>query len=221
LVSELAKLNRSSMNNKKLIRFSESFLVLPIITMLMPFGNIPTDLNNGVIIQAPQSVLSQKQNIVAQSLLALNQVNDEKAKTLQKEADAVDSYFKENDMPLEGEGMKMVKEADKNGLDWRLLPAISAIESTGGKHACKNAAHSFMGWGSCKISFKSDDEDIEVVAQNLGGNDPDTEQHYAGKTTKEILEKYNPPYIVPHYADKVMKVMDQIGDSSIVDTSNA
>ena len=36
-------------------------------------------------------------------------------------------------MPLLGLGKKMVIEAEKNNLDWRLLPAISVIESTGGK----------------------------------------------------------------------------------------
>ena len=220
MVSELAELNRSSMNNKKLIELSQSFLVLPIVTMLMPFGNIPTDLNNNIT-QTPQTVLSQKQNIVAQSLLALNQVNDEKAKTLQKQADAIDAYFKDHNMPLEGKGMKMAEEAEKNGLDWRLLPAISAIESTGGRHACKNATHSFMGWGSCKISFNSDDEGIETVAENLGGNDPDTQKHYAGKTVKQILEAYNPPSVVPNYAKKVMREMDEIGSYYVEDNLNA
>ena len=36
-------------------------------------------------------------------------------------------------MPLFGMGMKMCKEAEKNELDWRLLPAIAVRESTGGK----------------------------------------------------------------------------------------
>jgi len=214
------------MNNKKLIRLPESFLVLPMLTMLMPFGAIPGNINNNLVM-APQTVLSQKQNIVALTLPTLNQVDDEKAKTLQKQANAIDAYFKGHNMPLQGKGMKMAQEADKNGLDYRLLPAIAAIESTGGRDACKNATHSFMGWGSCKIDFKSDDEDIETVAQNLGGNDPDTSKYYTGKTIKQILNIYNPPAIVPNYAKRVMKVMKEIGDApaqvkdTIDDTSNA
>ena len=36
---------------------------------------------------------------------------------------------------------------------------------------------------------------IEIVAKNLGGNNPNTERHYADKTTDQILRAYNPPSI--------------------------
>lgn len=208
---ELAELNRRNMHNKKLIRFMESFVLLPVMTMSIPFGNVAKDNYVTPTAQVPSTVLSEKLNIEANGLLAFNQVADQKAKDLKSKADAIDAFYKEHAMPLEGIGMKMVQEAEKNGLDWRLLPAISVIESSGGKHACKKATHSFMGWGSCKINFESDDQAVEVIAMNLGGKNPNTDQHYAGKTTREILEKYNPPSIVPHYADKVMKVMEEIG----------
>ena len=202
------------MQNKKLIRFVESFLLMPIATLSVPFSNIPrTDFD---LTQTPQIVLSQKQNIEANGLFAFNNEVDQKAEILKVKANAIDTYFKEHEMPLEGTGMKMATEADKNGLDWRLLPAIAVRESTGGVHACKKVTHSFFGWGSCKIGFDSDDEAIEVVAKNLSGNDPDTAHHYSGKTTKEILQKYNPPTIVPHYADQVMKIMNEIGDADII-----
>lgn len=187
--------------------------------MLMPFGNIPTDLNNNVIL-TPQTVLSQKQNTMALSLLALNQADDAKAQTLQKQADAIDAYFKGHNMPLEGTGMLMAKAADENGLDYRLLPAIAARESTGGREECKRVEHNFFGWGSCRIGFKSDEEAIETVAKNLGGNNPNTDEHYADKTTKEILNEYNPPSIVHNYAKQVMSIMDDVGDAPVVDTSN-
>ena len=197
----------------------ESFVLLPIMTVSMPIGNVTKD-NYVTPTQVPPTVLSQKLNIEANGLFAFNQVMDQKAKDLKSKADAIDTFFKEHNMPLEGTGMKMVVEADKNGLDWRLLPAISIIESTGGRHACKKATHSFFGWGSCKINFESDEQAIEVVAMNLGGNNPDTDHHYAGKTTKEILQKYNPPSIVPKYAEKVMKVMDEIGKNpEIIETT--
>ena len=154
----------------------------------------------------------------ANGLLAFNQVMDNKAQILQAQADAIDGYFKAHNTPLFGTGMKMALEARKNGLDWRLLPAIAMIESTGGKFACKNASHSFFGWGSCKISFSSDEEAIEIVAWNLGGNNPATASYYADKTTKEILRKYNPPHIVPNYTAKVIRVMNIIGDEEIIIT---
>jgi len=204
------------MYNKKLIKFAESFLVLPIITMSLPFGGISkTDL-----VSIPQTVLSQKQNTTVQSLLALNQVDNEKTETLKREAGAIDAYFKEHNMPLEGTGMLMAKAAYKNDIDYRLLPAIAARESTGGRQKCKKVEHNFFGWGSCKIGFDSDEEAINTVAKNLGGNNPNTDQHYAGKTTKQILEKYNPPSIVKNYAKQVMGIMADIGDDPVEDTSS-
>ena len=196
------------MNKNNLIRFAQSLLLLPFVTgTTVPLGSILVDATK----ENTQTVFIQKQNIEADGVLALNQVIDQKAKDLKSKADAIDAYFEEHNMPLEGTGIKMVQEAEKNGLDWRLLPAISVIESTGGRHACKNVTHSFFGWGSCKINFKSDDEAIETVAMNLGGNDPDTDQHYADKTTEQILKKYNS--VIPTYAKKVIKVMDEIGNN--------
>jgi len=193
------------MNNKKLIRFVESFLILPV-AMSASFGNV----SNIDQAPAPQVVLSQQMNMEANGLLAFNQAMSQSAESPSQEdkAKAIDSFFKEHNMPLEGTGLKMVQEAEKNDIDWRLLPAISVIESTGGKHACKKVTNSFFGWGSCKINFKSKEQAIEVVAKNLGGNNPNTDQHYADKTTEQILKKYNS--VIPTYIQKVTKVMDEI-----------
>lgn len=203
------------MNNKKLIRLVKSFILLPIATVSLPLGSITKD--NYDVAQVPQVVLSQKQNIEADGFVAFNQVMSRRAdKGLKSKADAIDAYFRARKMPLKGMGMVMAEAADKYGLDYRLIPAISVIESTGGKNACQRVEHNFFGWGSCKISFNSDEEAIETVARNLGGKNPNTKYHYSGKDTREILQKYNPPSVVPDYADKVMSVMDAIGESDAI-----
>lgn len=188
----------------------ESFLILPI-AMSSSFGNVSKVDQVAV---APQVVLSQQMNIEANGLLAFNQLmnQESEAPSEEEKAAAIDAFFRNHDMPLEGKGLKMVQEAEKNGLDWRLVAAISVRESTGGRHACKKVKFNPFGWGSCKIGFKSYDQAIETIARNLGGNNPNTAKHYSGKTTKEILEKYNPPSIVPDYAKKVMGTMDEISE---------
>lgn len=135
--------------------------------------------------------------------------------TIQAKADAIDSYFKGKGMPLAGTGKKMVLEAEKNGLDWRLVAAISVRESTGGKQACIRVPNNAFGWGSCKIGFKTMDAAIETVARNLGGNNPKTATHYDNKSTLEILRAYNPPSIVPKYAEQVIAIMNTIGDENL------
>lgn len=208
------------MENKKLIRFVESFILFPVLATSIPFGDLPN--KNIDIVNTPKIVLSQK-NIEVYGLLAFNQVVDEKAleeeqkiKVLEAKALAIDNYFKDRKMPLEGYGMKMVEEAEKNNLDWRLIPAISVIESTGGRFACKKVKNSFLGWGSCKINFESKEKAIEIVAWNLGGNNPKTARYYQkGQDLVDLLQTYNPPSIVPNYANKVMKVMDAIGEKEM------
>ena len=197
------------MKNKNLIRFVQSLVFVPII-----FSGIHNT-------EISQNVLAPKFNIEADGTISLNkekEIDPEvalQAIRAQKVA-AIDAYFHKYEMPMAGTGMTFVLEAEKNDLDWRLLPAISVRESTGGKFACKTKGYNSFGWGSCKIGFKSNEEAIATIAKNLGGNNPKTEHHYAGKTVEEILKKYNPPSIVPRYAEQVISIMDAIGDADIV-----
>lgn len=196
------------MKNNNLTRFVQSLVFIPAMSMSILFGG---GVHSDEILQ---NALVQKINIAANKTLALNQDMDVlEAEVRQINASAIDAYFSERNMPLAGLGMKMVVEAEKNDLDWRLLPAIAVRESTGGKNDCKKVAFNPFGWGSCKIGFKSNEAAIETVARNLGGNNPNTDHHYAGKTTKQILQKYNPPSIVPRYAEQVIAIMNAIGDA--------
>lgn len=211
------------LRNKNLIKILESFVILPVFALSMPLGGLFGAAKTGEVDISPQIVLAQ-QSMDASSLLAFNKAIDEKEQILAEQGKAIDTYFRVRRLPLEGTGAKMAKEADRYGLDYRLMPAIAMIETTGGKFACPGAykrtgdkgyTYNAFGWGSCKISFKSKDHAIEVIARNLSGNNPSTEHHYSGKTTEQILKKYNPPSIKPHYAKDVMTVMNAIGQEDI------
>lgn len=208
--------------NKNLIRILESFVVLPAIVLSMPFGGIfgAVDAKTDV---APQILFAQ-QNTEVISSISLKEAIEEKDQIIENKGKAIDAYFRARNLPLEGTGVKMAKEAEKYGLDYRLIPAIAMIETTGGKFACpetykrtgdKGYTYNAFGWGSCKITFKSRDHAIEVIAKNLSGNNPNTEHHYYGKTTEQILKKYNPPSIKPNYARDVMAIMEAIGDKDV------
>ncbi len=196
------------------MRLVSTFAFLPIMGISGLMVNIPPAQPNITI--ASQTAYLQKLNTKAQGFLALNQEVDLKVKIQQLKADAINVYFSAHDMPLESTGMKMVQEAEKNDLDWRLLPAIAMRESTGGKFACIRVNNNPFGWGSCKIGFDSLDGAIETVARNLGGNNPKTAQYYANKNTMQILRAYNPPSVVLRYAEQVMKIMNDIGDENLV-----
>src|SRR5262245_23737398 len=129
------------MKTKNLIRFMQSLVVLPVVAMTIPMG----DLHN---IEIPRSALVLQMNTETQGLTVLNQTPSLEVELLQAKAEAIDAYFRKYDMPLYGTGEKMAEEAEKNGLDWRLIAAIAVRESTGGKHDCEKVSHNPFGWAS-------------------------------------------------------------------------
>jgi len=183
------------MNKKQIISYLQSIIAIPMLAIGMPLSGITIPSLTAV----NDSLTSENSVIITQEEVARKE-----------KADAIDAYFAKYDAPLEGHGMKFVIEAEKNGIDWRLLPAISMRESTGGIHACKKVPNSVFGWGSCKISFNSIDESIEIVSRSLGGNHPGTARHYEDKTVTQILKKYNS--VIPGYSSQVIKIMKAIKD---------
>jgi hypothetical protein len=184
----------SSTKTKQILR---SFIVIPMIASSLSLSAFTANVDQFVASVGDDKALSAQ----------------DRAIQLEREENAakIDAYFAKGNMPLAGYGMKMVLEAEKNGLDWRLIPAIAVRESTGGRHACKSVSYSAFGWGSCKISFKSYDHAIESLAEHLGGNNPKTARYYDNKSVKDILRTYNPPSVVPTYAEEVIAVMNKIG----------
>jgi hypothetical protein len=137
----------------------------------------------------------------------------------QVRAQKIDAYFAKWNLPLAGHGMDFVKASNESDIPWNMLAAIAMIETTGGKFACKNpnAAFNAYGWGSCRdgFGFESWEDGINKISAHLGGHSESTKRYYHGMTTRQRLEAYNPPSIVPDYADKVMRVMDKIENQMI------
>jgi len=127
------------------------------------------------------------------------------------QAAKLDKYFADRKMPLAGFGMHFVLVAEKYGLPYNFLPAISAIESSGGKAAYQNNP---FGWGSAKIPFKNFYEAIEVVGKNLGGANPNTAKYYADNTLEKKLWYYNES-VVPGYTQKIFAAMQKIENTKL------
>ncbi len=117
-------------------------------------------------------------------------------------------FFAERDCPAEELARDFVAAADINGLDWRLLPGISFIESSGGKRYLNN---NIFGWDSCRTSFPTVRAGIYEVASRLANSDL-----YQGKDVRHILKTYNP---LPDYAPRVTRVMNAIGPANLGSTN--
>jgi hypothetical protein len=113
------------------------------------------------------------------------------------------NFFKERDCPVHRYAADFLFAADQNDLDWRLLPSISFVESTGGKFFANN---NVFGWNSCKQRFPSVQAGIHIVAGQLGKSSV-----YKNKSIDEKLRTYN---CRPPYREAVKRVMEQIGPAA-------
>jgi hypothetical protein len=112
-------------------------------------------------------------------------------------------FFKKKNCPAHAFSETFLEAADLYSLDWRLLPSISFIESTGGK-AFRN--NNWFGWGIGPEKFPSVVAGIHWVGYRLGHS-----VLYKGKSLDTILKTYNPRV---EYARKVKMVMQQIAPTA-------
>lgn len=104
---------------------------------------------------------------------------------------ALEMFLEKYKSPLKPHAKTFVEVADQYELDYKLLPAISCIESTCGKFLPDNSYNPF-GWGvygTQAVRFKDFDEAIVTVGEGLNEN-------YFSKgfdTPAEIAPIYTPP----------------------------
>jgi hypothetical protein len=111
-------------------------------------------------------------------------------------------FFQKNNSPAQHLSEVFIREADNNGLDWRLLPGLALVESGGGKH-CQR--FNLFGWMNGKASFESFTDGIRQVAWHLSNS-----RYYRNKSVSRILLTYNKD---PMYRTRVMYVMRLISPS--------
>lgn len=94
------------------------------------------------------------------------------------------TFFQERRVPIVHLAEDFIRAADKFGLDWRLLPSIAMVESSGAKHYRNN---NIFGWGNGRIRFRSVHSSIYEVAQSMSSM-----RCYRGKDLDGMLWTYNP-----------------------------
>lgn len=108
-------------------------------------------------------------------------------------------FFEKGDCPAKAYSHVFLEAADHYHLDWRLLPSLSFVESTGGKAAQFN---NMFGWDSGRAHFSSPSAGIHAVGYNLSHA-----IQYRRKNLDQMLATYNP---ATDYAQKVKSVMRRI-----------
>jgi len=122
-------------------------------------------------------------------------------------ADRLNKYLKAHNSPMADAASYFVKEADRLGLDWKLVAAIAGNESYFGIYIPEN---SYNGWGwavytgmSYGAAFANWENGITTVSEGLKTNYVDK----GLKTLADIGQKYAAD---PQWSWKVSHFMEEI-----------
>lgn len=124
------------------------------------------------------------------------------------------AYLESYNSPMADHAETFIAEADKHNIDWRLVPAITGVESYYGQHI---PPYSYNGWGYGVYGnnvrrFASWDEGIAVVTQALRVDYIDS---WGATNVYEIGSKYAAD---PHWANKVQHFIDDIEAFEVIES---
>lgn len=148
------------------------------------------------------SVVKEKTALASAALVSHaenSQKQDPRVKILEE-------FLKQYDSPLAPFAATFVREADTYKLDWRLVAAISGLESTFGHYTPYNSFNAW-GWGvfgENVIYFASYDEGIATISREL-------RQRYVNEWGAESVHEIGSYYATsPTWAVRVVYFMEKI-----------
>lgn len=106
-------------------------------------------------------------------------------------ADTLKSFLTKYNSPLVTYAWLFVKKADEYGLDWRLVPAISGVESSFGKRIPAGSFNAY-GWNGGNYWFDSWEDSIDILSRSL-------KEKYVNRGL-DTPEKISPVYCPPNSA---------------------
>jgi hypothetical protein len=120
-------------------------------------------------------------------------------------------YLNKYNSPLTDSADEFVLYADQNNLDWRLVAAISGVESTFG-HQIPYNTYNAWGWGIYGTNmyyFKSWEDGISTISKGLRTN-------YIDKWGAQNIYQIGKFYAAsPTWAQRVVYFMNKIGDFGV------
>lgn len=115
-------------------------------------------------------------------------------------------YLDSHSSPLASSANEFVEQADRYEVDWKLVAAISGVESTFG-HKIPNSSYNAWGWGvygTNVIYFTSFAEGIETISRGL-------RQDYMNRSGAQDVYQIGSIYAAsPTWASRVTHLMEKI-----------
>jgi hypothetical protein len=160
------------------------------------------------------------QNTFAQEKASASSANIKTFLNIKGESDyrvkVIQQYLLKFDSPMVDNAQDFVDYADKYNLDWRLVLAISGVESTYGKQIPPSSFNAW-GWGvygDNVIRFKSWKEGIATVSQGL------RERYMNERGGKDIYQIGSTYASSPHWATSVNTHLGMIQDFILSNPQN-
>jgi hypothetical protein len=116
----------------------------------------------------------------------------------------LETFFLSYGCPTPHHAFEYVRAADAYQVDYRVLPAISLLESTCGEYGRRN---NFWGWAGALKGFESIPAGIAFVTRQLADGSP-----YRDKALDEKLFTYNPR---SRYVREVRRLMVMIDPEDV------
>lgn len=145
---------------------------------------------------------------VAENSAEIKKIEDKKEDTRDL---ILKTFLKKNNSPLTDYTTKLIYESDRNNLDWRLIPAITGIESSFGKRIPYNSYNAY-GWANGNYKFDSWESSIETVADVLLNK----YIKRGAREIKSIAKIYAPPSLT--WGTKVNYFVNKIDPSGLTFT---
>lgn len=213
LFSNTREKKRCMFNSRLKSRELKGFLALSLIIFPL-FGFFPlTSVNAEKRIEVPEQVMSVE------------------AKAVDKRVVVLKDYLEKYDSPLVNQASDFVEAADLYGVDWKLVPAISGVESTFGKQI--PGGFNAWGWGvygNQALGFESWRHGIFTVTKGLRENyinkgltEPfamnkvyASSTHWGTNVTYFMtdLEKFSQPYEINNNVAPVLTAVSDAGESA-------
>ncbi|MCC7154669.1 MAG: glucosaminidase domain-containing protein [Bryobacterales bacterium] len=126
----------------------------------------------------------------------------EYAATSDPRTNKIRKFFARGNCPASQYATDFVLAADQHKLDWRLLPSLSFLETTGGKTQRNN---NMFGWSNGNARFPSVRAGIYVVASRLS-----RARHYRGKSIDEKMKIYSTNETYGRHVRATMRALNAV-----------
>lgn len=188
--NQISPILPQKVQKKSFISFKKTFSILAFIGAIPVFLFFLVLFSLSIKYEENGYISRQAHKPQFQALPSLGNMSSVDVESSDARIMALEAFFEKYQSPLMGHAQMIVDEADKNKIDYRLLPAIAMQESTLCKKVIKdsNNCWGFGIYGGKVTKFESYNQAIKVISSTLA-------KKYIQKgyvSPEEIVQKYTP-----------------------------